>query len=133
MFQGKNATMFVNNEIFIIHNENHPCGIEEHQSSEVSYSRKKIYEFIKNMYPKQKYLTLVFDILITNNLIDENLYFIPFHHIHIADFCTFLNNNFGKLITTDSKYIKLCKYLQNLSLKFPKVGIKNPVAQKYLC
>ena len=85
------------------------------------------------MYPKQKFLTLVFDILITNNLIDENLYFIPFQQVHIADFCTFLNNNFGKLNSTDGKYIKLCKYFQNLNLKFPKVGIKNPVAQKYLC
>ena len=39
--------MFVNNEKFVIHNENHPCGIEEHQSSEFSFSKKKLMNLLK--------------------------------------------------------------------------------------
>jgi hypothetical protein len=27
----------------------------------------------------------------------------------------------------------LCKYLRSKQIKFPKIAIKNPVAQKYVC
>jgi hypothetical protein len=89
-------------------------------------------DFIAKTYPKQKYLPLVFSILEKHNLIDDNLFFIPFQ-LHVADVCAFLNNRFGKILTTDLRYIKLCKFLQSHKIKFPKISIKNPVAQKYLC
>jgi hypothetical protein len=27
----------------------------------------------------------------------------------------------------------LCKFLRSKEIKFPKIAVKNPVAQKYLC
>jgi hypothetical protein len=131
LFQDKNVTMFVNKEIFLIHHQNQPCGISQNQSK--VFSKHKVFDFITNMYPKQKYLTLVFELIIEKNLIDDRLYFIDFSNVHVADFCTFINNKFGKINLTDHKYIKLCKYLQTQKLQFPKVSIKNPVAHKYLC
>jgi hypothetical protein len=52
---------------------------------------------------------MVFKILQPLNLIDNNLFFTSFPNIHVADFCSFINN------------------------KFEKNGGKNPVAQKYVC
>ena len=120
--------MFHNNLIYVIHQQNESCG-----ESTVQIKSDAVTDFISKTYPKQKLLPLVFHILEKQNLIDENLFFSEFPSIHVADVCTFINNRFGKIQTTDSRYIKLCKYLQYRHIKLPKVSIKNPVAQKYLC
>ena len=119
--------MFYNNLIYVIHQQNDSC-IE----SNVQIKSDAVTDFISKTYPKQKLLPLVFNIIEKQNLIDENLFFIEFPSIHVADVCSFFNNRFGKIQTTDSGYIKLCKYLQSRQIKLPKVGLKNPVAQKYL-
>jgi hypothetical protein len=76
---------------------------------------------------------MVFKILQPLNLIDNNLFFTSFPNIHVADFCSFINNKFEKNGGTDQKFIKLCKFLRSNQIKFPKIAIKNPVAQKYVC
>jgi len=130
LLQGKNTTMFANNELYVIHPENISC-----VTSEPHHKSKKhnVLEFIQTMYPKQKFLSLVFEPLVRLQLIDDDLYFTHPLPIHVADFASFLNNKFSKNVPNSNKFIKLCKYLNTLNLKFPKVGIKNPMAQKYLC
>jgi hypothetical protein len=131
-FQGINVTMFVNNDTFVIHKSDQSCHSLPTESSK-PLLMTTVHDFIKSMYPKQKFLFLVFNLLVNQKLINDDLYFIPFPKIHIADFCSFINNKFGKINTTDQRFIKLCKHFQGLNLKFPKVSIKNTVAQKYLC
>lgn len=121
--------MFANNETWIIHQSNKPCGQKSNQQNNV---QTEVMEYIKTTFPKQKHLPLVFTIMFKHNLIDSNLYFVPVP-IHFADVCTFINNRFGKINTSNPLYIKLCKYLHANKIKFPKIAIKNPVAQKYLC
>ena len=123
--------MFSNNTVFVIHPKNKPCGQQLKNSSDTL--NDQVFEFIKNTYPKQKYLAMVFKILQPLNLIDNNLFFTSFPNIHVADFCSFINNKFEKNGATDQKFIKLCKYLRSKQIKFPKIAIKNPVAQKYVC
>jgi len=123
--------MFSNNTVFVIHPKNKPCGQQLKNSSDTL--NDQVFEFIKNTYPKQKYLAMVFKILQPLNLIDNNLFFTSFPNIHVADFCSFINNKFEKNGGTDHKFIKLCKFLRSKQIKFPKIAIKNPVAQKYVC
>jgi len=124
--------MFVNKDIYVIHQENHPCGLSatgvEHQKT-----KHKVLDFVRSMYPKQKFLLLIFEPLVQLELINDKLYFTDHPQVHVADFCTFINNRFGKNDNVPSKFVKLCKYLQSQDLRFPKVAIKNPLAQKYLC
>ena len=129
LFKGQKATMFSNSQTWIIHQSNKPCGQKTTQPNDI---QTEVVEYIKSTYPKQKHLILALNVFLKHNLIDSNLYFIPVP-IHFADVCTFLNNRFGKVNTTDIQYIKLCKYLQLHKIKMPKIAIKNPVAQKYLC
>jgi hypothetical protein len=124
--------MFSNNEKFIIHKINEPCGISNIESTEI-HSQQNIKEFIKDTYPKQKYLPLVFDIIDKYIQFDTKMFCIQFPNIHIADICSFLLNRFGKNDNTDSRYIKFCKFLHKQGIKLPKISIKNPVAQSYLC
>jgi hypothetical protein len=131
LFQGEKATMFSNSEKYIIHKIDEPCGLTNAETS--ASPHQNVLDFIKETYPKQKYLCLVFDIINKHHLFDDNLFCIPFPNIHIADICSFLLNRFGKNDTTDSRYIKFCKFLQKKGIKLPKISIKNPVAQKYLC
>jgi len=133
LLQNKKTEMFVNNEIYVIHPENQFCNLPNGTDSSEVQTKSNILEFINSTYPKQKYLSLIFNPLVQRNMINDELYFIPYPDIHIADFCVFLNNKFGKVETTNNKLIKFCKYLQSLKFKFPKVSVKNPVAQKYLC
>jgi len=86
--------MFSNNTVFVIHPKNKPCGQQLKNSSDTL--NDQVFEFIKNTYPKQKYLAMVFKILQPLNLIDNNLFFASFPNIHVADFCSFINNKFEK-------------------------------------
>ena len=124
--------MFLNKDIFVIHKLNKPCGRVESQENVVPIN-EDVLTFISSTYPKQKFLPLFFKILLQNKLIDSQMFIDKFQNIHIADLCTFINNTFGKIEKTEVRFIKLCKYLQSLNLKFPKISVKNPVAQKYLC
>ena len=138
LFLGNSVTMFVNNDVFIIHKMNEPCDYASStlaplESNLAQTSSSSTTEYIKTLYPKQKFLPLFFDILQKNNLIDENHYLVNFSNLHVADICTFINNKFGKIEKTDSRFIKMCKYLHSKQIKFPKICVKNPVAQKYLC
>lgn len=134
LFSGKQTTMFHNKDIFTIHKINEICGDKStSMENPVHHIQLQVTEFLKSTYPKQKFIPLFFNIMVKNNLIDDNLFIVGFSNIHLADMASFLNNKFGKPNTTDTRFIKLCKYLQACQLQFPKVSVKNPVAQKYLC
>jgi hypothetical protein len=133
LFLGKKAIMFANQQKFVIHPVNKYCeSIKKNETNEIEPVENQINEYLLTSYPKNKVFPLVFKTLLKHNIINSDLFFNPFPNIHIADFCAFLNNRFGKKHTTDYKMMKLCKYLQNNSIKFPKVAVKNPVAQKIL-
>ena len=131
LLQKKDTTMFLDNTIYVIHNKDQPCGQKIQSSSELS-SKKHVIDFIKMMYPKQKFLTLVFEPMVQQELINDDLFFKDHPQVHIADFCSFINNRFAKN-NFPPKITKLCKYLNAMGLRFPKVSIKNAEAQKMLC
>jgi len=135
LFLGKKAIMFSNGEQFIIHKVDEPCGLTntEIENYEQPSIQQNILDFIKETYPKQKYLSIVFNIMEKHNLFDDNLFCVPFPNIHIADICSFFLHRFGKNENTDPRYIKFCRFLQKKGVKLPRISIKNPVAQKYLC
>jgi hypothetical protein len=133
LFSEKKAIMFANQEKYIIHSVDQPCEkINNSNSTETSKIFDECKIFLTHSYPKNKILPLVVKILTNNNLLNNDLFFNFFSNIHLADFLSFLNNKFGKKETTELNMIKLCKYLNHNALKFPKIAIKNPVAQKYL-
>ena len=130
MFIGKMASMFANKHKFIIHQANQPCTptpIEENEKS----IQHEIKLFISANYPKQKFISLVFDTLLKHNLINNDLIFTHFPNIHVADFCSHINNRFDK--NSNVRMLNLCKYLQKNNVKFPLVCIRNPLARKFLC
>jgi len=130
---GEKVIMFSNGEKFIIHKTNEPCGLIPADKCETPSPHQSVMEFIKDTYPKQKYLSVAFAIIEKHNLFDDNLFCVPFPNIHLADVCSFFLNRFGKNDNTDSRYVKFCKFLQKKGIKLPKISIKNPMAQKYLC
>jgi len=149
---GQHSTMFVNNERFAIHLLDQPCSsvgakhsasVEE--SAECSNSiNDQVHNFVVSTYPKNKFLPLVFKNLVKHNLIDDDLFFIDFPSIHVADFCAFINNSFGKSSNSSSSsssnsknktngtLLKLCKFIRTKQIKFPAICIKNPVARQVL-
>lgn len=133
LFNGKKATMFVNKERFVIHKANQTCTPKQiitPPHGEVSI-QTNITQFIETNYPKQKFLSIVFDILAKQNLINDDLIFVDFPNIHVADFSSYINNRFDK--NNNNRLIGLCKFLQKKNIKFPIVCIRNPLARKYLC
>lgn len=116
LFQGKSTTMFANQQKFVIHPSNEFCADKNFKNS--NETENQIILFLKNTYPKNKMLALVFKPLIKENLIGEDLFFHDFANIHVADFCVFVNNRFGKSDKTDTNMLKLCKYLQKKTLNF---------------
>jgi len=88
-------------------------------------------DFIQSTYPKQKYLKIVAKIVEKHNLVNDDLFFVSFTDIHLADFCSFINNKFDK--KENVRLIKLCKFIQSQKIRFPNVCIKNSSAKKYLC
>jgi hypothetical protein len=137
LFRGQATTMFLNQQIYVIHLKNKPCAISAAASGTSDgpglHVDPQIMDFLRSTYSKQKYLPYVFNILGAHALFDKHLFFTKYQNIHIADFCAFLNNSFGKPTTTEARFLKLCKYLQSLKIKLPKIAVKNPVAVKYLC
>jgi hypothetical protein len=130
LFQGQHCTMLFNNVLFTIHPKNQTC--QKSQQLESNSINTKTSELISSLYPKNKSLHLLFNILLNHQLINDELFFVDFPSIHIADFCSFVNNRFSKKEQVKSEFIKLCKYLQQKNLKFPRISIKNPIAQKML-
>ena len=127
--------MFTNNEKFTIHKFNKPCNLQPNDNTIKSDNliiKDQIDNFLSISYPKNKSLHLIFNIFLKHNLINDDLFFKMIPNIHIADFCSFINNRFDKDTKPNKEMIKLCKYLQTQSIRFPKVAIKNPVAQKLL-
>jgi len=124
------AVMFANKETFIIHRADQDCSHSSGSNDETT-DHTLVSDFVQSTYPKQKYLKIVATILEKHDLINEDLFFIQFDNIHLADFLSFINNRFDKKKNTN--LIKLCKVLQTENVKFPNVCIKNPVAKKYLC
>ena len=135
LFHGKPATMYANSTVFVIHPHKKPCASNTavDTSNAVDTVDQQILSFLQTSYPKQKHLPLMFNILRPHTLFDEHLFFKQFKNIHIADFISFILNRFCKLDTTDSRFIKLCKYLQSLNIRLPKIVVKNPLVHKYLC
>jgi hypothetical protein len=134
LFLGNQATMFATQQKFIIHRDNESCEQDSDNKIVVTSNviNDNVYEYLNQTFPKNKNIHLVFKILLKHNLIDDTLFFSNFKNIHIADFCSFINNRFGKKETTNVNMVKLCKYLNNLKIRFPKISIKNPVAQNML-
>jgi hypothetical protein len=118
LFKGEQVTMFTNGEQYIIHKKNEPCGTPDSDVAETSSTHQLVLEFIKDKYPKQRYLSLIFDILKKHELFDENLFCIPFPNIHIADVCSFFLNRFSKNENQDVRMLKFCKFLQKKGLNF---------------
>lgn len=135
LFQGKSTTMYANNTVFVVHPQNKPCPLAEsaQKNDPIGTIDQHIELFLKNTYPKQKHLSLVFNILKPHALFNEHLFFKDFLNIHVADFVSFILNRFCKLDSTDQRFIKLCKHLQALHIKLPKIAVKNVVVHKYLC
>jgi len=123
--------MFLGGEKYIIHKLSEPCDLLPiEQNVNINDDIHPAKEYVNSTYPKQKHLKFAIDIIERNNLIDHNLYFIAFPDLHLADVCAFFNNRFKNQKSTDPRIIKLCKFIQTSKIKFPKVSIKNPVAQK---
>ena len=109
------------------------CSVQPQQQQQQATLDHELDDYVTQMYPKNKHLKYICKMLTAHHLINDQLFFVPFPNVHIADFCSFLNNRFNnKSSKPNSTMIKLCRYLQQLHLKMPKVAIKNPLAQKYL-
>ena len=123
------AIMFANKQTYIIHDAEQDCSQPLGSSEEKINSA--VSDFIQTTYPKQKYLKIVAKILEKQNLVNEDLFFLNFPEIHLADFCSFINNRFEK--KENVRLTKLCKFIQSQKIQFPNVCIKNSSAKKYLC
>mgnify|MGYP003336110258 CR=1 FL=1 len=134
LFHGLSVTMFVNNEQFVIHKESEPCSPHQQTTTTaVTANQHPLVLFVKEIYPKQRFLTLVCSIIIQNQCINDSFYFIPVPSVHITDFCSFISNRFAKHDKIDPNMLKLCKYFKQQHIKMPKIAIKNPFAQSWLC
>jgi len=123
--------MFASKQLFVIHEADQSCSQESGFSQEPP-NNTHVSEFIQETYPKQKYLTLVGKLLEKNNLINDDLFFVDFNDVHLADFCAFINNRFDKK-KENTRMTKLCKFIQSKRVRFPNVCIQNVRAKKYLC
>lgn len=131
LLSGKKTVMFANNEHFVIHKSDQFCGPQHKNDSDTLKTDLSL--FLQSTYPKQKLLPLVGDILIKHKLINKDLIFMEFPSLHVADLISCINNRFGKKSSLDPKLLKLCKYIHNQKIKFPKICIKNPSIQPFLC
>jgi hypothetical protein len=125
----RRAIMFANKQTFLIHDAEQDCS--QTLSSTEEKVNTTISDFIQSTYPKQKYLKIVANIFEKHNLVNDDLFFVNFPDIHLADFCSFINNKFDK--KENVRMIKLCKYIQTQKIRLPNVCVKNSRAKKYLC
>jgi len=140
LFQDSWATMFVNNEQFLIHPIHAPCSTtpeaphsdDDDDQEDLTSIHHQVQDFVIQAYPKNKFLPMVFQKLVKCDLIDEDLFFKKFPTIHVADFCTFLNNRFYKKTKTGVQLLKLCKFIRSQRIKVPSIAIKNPLALRAL-
>jgi len=134
LFSGECTTMFLNDQVFKIHKATKFCTKERPKEidNDLSALHVKVKEFLDLVYPKNKVIFVAFKILISNNLINDNLFFKEFPNLHIADFSSMLNNRFAKKEQMDPKLLKLCKYLQNKGIRLPKICVKNPNVINFL-
>jgi len=124
-------TMFANKQVYVIHEVDQNCSQESGSSQEPSVNH--VSDFIDSTYPKQKkYLALVGKILEKHNLINDDLFFVDFNDVHIADFFSFINNSFDKQ-KENTRLTKVCKFMQSKNIRFANVCVKNIRAKKYLC
>lgn len=132
LFSNKPVTMFANQEKYIIHKLEQNCKTENLSDITSNNIVKECQDFLNHTYPKNKILPLVIKIITNHDLLDENLFFISFPQIHLADFCSHINNKFDKKERLNPHMQKLCKFLHTNKIKFPKIAIKNPLAVKLL-
>lgn len=128
-----NVTMFTNQQEFVIHRSNTHCKKTELKNQPVQQILSDVNELIQTLYPKQKTLNIVTNLLLKHNTINQELCFVNDPSLHLADFLRFLNNTFDKNTKPDVKIIKMCKILQAENIRFPNVCVKNPVAKRYFC
>jgi len=121
--------MFAQKQTYVIHPVSFLCGQPDSNTTS-THLKNEIDQFIADNYPKQKFLNLVFSLLLRNQAINDQLYFVDAPHIHIADFVSFINNKFDKNPRSDIK--SLCKKLQEKNIRIPTVCLKNPHAKKFL-
>jgi hypothetical protein len=144
IFQNSNAEMFVNDCVFTIHPSTEKCpnltdgnntatsNDEDDDKKNFSPIQIQMDDFMRNTYPKNKILPIIFRKLVKHDLIDDDLFFVPFPNIHVADFCNFLNNRFAKKNKANVSLLKLCRFLRDRGIKFPLSCIKNPIARSVL-
>lgn len=129
----KPATMFTNNQKFIIHGINDICGTKLSVSTDnTQHIETDLNSFIESTYAKHKYLKLIGKNLVKNNILNKELCFDKFPNAHVADFFSFVINPFGTLEKTKSIMKQICKYLKQNKISFPEVAIRNPAAIKLL-
>ena len=127
-------TMFASKQEYVIHLSTDTCGTSSLEDNNIMSQniKSEIENILRTMYPKQKCLTILSNILLKHNAINDELCFNDKANIHILDFIRFINNTFDKHIKPDSNMLHLCKQLQKQNIKFPLACIKNPMARKYL-
>lgn len=126
--------MFSGSQEYVIHLSTELCRSSNPEDNHITTQNIKleIEQILQTMYPKQKYLTIVTNILIKNGAINNDLYLVDSPNLHIIDFFRFINNTFDKNIKPDAHMLQLCKQLQRKRIKFPIACIKNPIARKYI-
>ena len=127
----KNVKMFTNQQKFVIHLADYPCGTSESKTEPTIAS--DVNDLVLTLYPKQKSLQLVTKQLLKNNALDEDLCFVDEKKVHLADFLRFLNNTFDKNNKPNVHISKLCKILASQSIRFPSLCVKNPIAKRFFC
>lgn len=137
LFLGQSVKMFANGNTFLIHPDTQPCNPPEEIHNDNDNNKNALIahdvkEYLTSVYPKNKNMYIVANVLLKNNLLDSTLFFVNTKNIHLADFCSYIMNKFDKPNTTNITLLKFCKQLQKMQIRFPKIVLKNPVAQKIL-
>ncbi len=128
-----NVRMFTKQQEFTIHASNTSCGDSNSDTLSSQNLKSEIDELISTLYPKQKCLKIVSNVLLKHDLINQDLCFTDEPSLHFVDFIRFINNRFDKSTKPDLSISRLCKQFQIKHIRFPNICVKNPLAQKYLC
>ncbi len=128
----ENIKMFASKQEYVIHLSTELCGTSNSEDNNITNIKLEVEKLLHTLYPKQKYLTIVTNILIKKEAINSDLYLKDNPNLHIIDFIRFINNTFDKNFKPDANMLQLCKQFQRKQIKFPIACIKNPVAKKYI-
>lgn len=126
--------MFSQNTLFTIHLSTELCGQPSTTQAPSYPLRESVKLFLSNNYPKMKLLPIVFDILIDNNMINDQFYFVDHPEVHILDFIRYINNRFTP--ENDKPPIQISKLLKSFSslgVRLPQACVLNQTARKYIC